>query len=96
MLGVSSGVELLLPRLHPQVRRQPGHQDLGHHCRPLRRHVSHQLSTHYPGSNACRDTLKSIQLVLGEHDIYDDREQFTEKKVKLRRKIVHPEVCEYE
>ena len=40
--------------------------------------------------------MKSIQLVLGEHDIYDDREQFTEKKVKLRRKIVHPEVCEYE
>ena len=39
------------------------------------------------------DNLSSIQLVLGEHDIYNDREQFTERKIKLKRKIVHPDVC---
>lgn len=37
------------------------------------------------------DRLSNIQLVLGEHDIYNDREQFTERKIKLKRKIVHPD-----
>ena len=38
------------------------------------------------------ERLSNIQLVLGEHDIYNDREQFTERKIKLKRKIVHPDV----
>ena len=48
--GVSPGVELLLPGLHPQVRGQPGQQDLGHHCRSLCRHVSQMSHCQCQGS----------------------------------------------
>ena len=40
------------------------------------------------------EKLKHIQLVLGEYNMYNDREEFSEQKYKLKRKIVHPKVKE--
>jgi len=36
------------------------------------------------------EKLKSIQLVLGEYDMYNYREEFPEHTAKIRRKIIHP------
>ena len=44
--------------------------------------------------DTCSEKLKSIQLVLGEYNMYNDREEFSEQKYKLKRKIVHPKVKE--
>ena len=44
--------------------------------------------------NSCSEKLKNIQLVLGEYNMYNDREEFSEQKYKLKRKIVHPKVKE--
>ena len=32
--------------------------------------------------------------MLGEYNMYNDREEFSEQKYKLKRKIVHPKVKE--
>ena len=44
--------------------------------------------------NSYSEKLKNIQLVLGEYNMYNDREEFSEQKYKLKRKIVHPKVKE--
>ena len=38
------------------------------------------------------ESRSKIQLVLGEHDMYNDREQFSEEFVKIQKIIVHPKV----
>jgi len=38
----------------------------------------------------CRENYKEIQLIFGEHDMYNIREKYREQKSKLKRQIIHP------
>ena len=38
----------------------------------------------------CRENYKDFELIMGEFDMYDDREKYPEQKSRVKRLIVHP------
>ena len=39
----------------------------------------------------CRENYKDFELIMGEFDMYDDREKYPEQKSRVKRLIVHPQ-----
>ena len=96
--GLPPGLERVQQILHPQMWSCSTQQNLGHYSRALCQDVR-ILSELFWSSIVCpffSEKLKSIQLVLGEYDMYNYREEFPEHTAKIRRKIIHPKVVLFE
>lgn len=76
-----------------QVRSNPGECWLGPHSRSLCSQVrSYFPSLHFENITLhhCRENYKDFELIMGEFDMYNDREKYPEQKSRVKRLIVHP------